>query len=226
MNLPDVRTAAEALGSLQPVLEQFGVTVGAISGALAARGKQVDLFGVVVLAIVTAFGGGTVRDLLLGAPVFWIHHSSYLHNAGLTGLLTFVVARFYTFPETALLVADAFVLAVFTMVGARKAEALGSGPAITVTMGVITGVVGGVLRDVLTGEIPMVFRRRIYLYATAALCGGLVFVGVRAAWPEQVQAGVAAGVLVTLLLRLAAIRWRVSLPEFEHKDDEPPPADG
>lgn len=212
---------AQTLGSLQTVLEHFGVAVGAISGALAARGKQVDLFGVVVLAIVTAFGGGTVRDLLLSAPVFWIGNSSYLHNAGITALATFVVARFYVIPEAVLQVSDAFVLAVFTMLGAQRAEAFGAGPAITVTMGMITGVVGGVLRDVLTGEIPMVFRRRIYLYATAALCGGLVFVGLNYGWPDHPHASVLAGVVVTLALRLAAIRWRLSLPEFEHKDDGP-----
>lgn len=214
---------AETLGNLQTVLEHFGVAVGAITGVLAARGKQVDLFGVIVLAIVTAFGGGTVRDLLLDVPVFWIGDTSYLHNAGLTALLTFFVVRFYAFPETVLMVADAFVLALFTMVGARKALAFGSGPAIAVTMGVITGVVGGMLRDVLAGEIPLVFRRRIYLYATAALSGGLVFVGVHHLWPQHHYTAVVAGLTVTLLLRLAAIRWRLSLPEFAHKDDAPPP---
>jgi uncharacterized membrane protein YeiH len=218
---------AETLGTLQTVLEHFGVTVGAISGVLAARGKQVDLFGVIVLAIVTAFGGGTVRDLLLDAPVFWMSDSSFLHNAGITALFTFFVVRVYAFPETVLMIADAFVLALFTVVGARKALAFGSGPAIAVTMGVITGVVGGVLRDVLTGEIPLVFRRQIYLYATAALIGALVFVGLHHAWPERPHTGVVAGLGVTLLLRLAAIRWRVSLPEFAHKDDAPrPPPEG
>jgi uncharacterized membrane protein YeiH len=222
VNLPGIHFDAETLGTLQTVLEHFGVAVGAISGVLAARGKQVDLFGVVVLAIVTAFGGGTVRDLLLGAPVFWIGNPSYLHNAATTALVTFVAARFYVFPEAVLQVADAFVLALFTMVGAHKAGAFGAGPAITVTMGIITGVVGGVLRDVLTGEIPLVFRRRIYLYATAALCGGLAFVGLNHFWPANSHTNVIAGVVVTLSLRLAAIRWRLSLPEFEHKDDEPP----
>lgn len=226
MTLPGIHFDADTLGTLQLVLEHFGVAVGAISGVLAARGKQVDLFGVVVLAIVTAFGGGTVRDLLLGAPVFWIGNPSYLHNAATTALVTFVAARFYVFPEMVLQVADAFVLALFTLVGARKAEALGNGPAITVTMGIITGVVGGVLRDVLTGEIPMVFRRQIYLYATAALCGGVVYEALRHLWPEQRQASMLTGLMVTLVLRLAAIRWRLSLPEFEHKDDSPDESSG
>src|SRR6187431_410927 len=155
--------------SLQLVLEHIGIFFAAITGVLAARGKEVDLFGVIVLALVTAFGGGTIRDLDLGSvPVFWITNSGFLINGTITAVVTFYLVRFRELPTTVLMVADAFVLALFTIAGARKGLAFAVAPAIAIAMGVITGVMGGVLRDLLMGEIPLVFRREIYLYATAA----------------------------------------------------------
>jgi uncharacterized membrane protein YeiH len=206
---------------MQYLLEHFGVAVAAITGVLAARGKRVDLFGVMVLAVVTAFGGGTVRDLCLGStPVFWIQDPRYLVNAVGMAVLTFVVARFHHFPETVLLVADAFALAFFTMAGVKKSLVMGTGPTIAVAMGVITGVVGGMLRDVLTGEIPLVFRQQIYLYATAALIGALVFVLLNHWLPDQ-HTNLLVATVATLGLRLGAIRWKVTLPEFEHRASSP-----
>lgn len=207
---------------MQHVLEHFGVSVAAITGVLAARGKQVDLFGVVVLALVTAFGGGTVRDLLLDAPrIFWVEAPEFLYNAFATALVTFVIVRFRELPTTVLLVADAFALALFTMVGTRKGLGFEVVPAIAVMMGVITGVVGGMLRDVLLGQIPLVFRREIYLYATAAFCGASVFVTLEHfRWNPQVNMII--GVSVTLLLRLIGIKWRIGLPMLRHKTPPPP----
>ena len=200
------------------LLEHFGVAVAAITGVLAARGKRVDLFGVIVLAIVTAFGGGTVRDLCLGsAPVFWIADHRFLLNAAGVAVLTFFVARLWRMPEAVLLVADAFALAFFTMVGTEKSLALGTAAPIAIAMGVITGVAGGILRDVLTGEIPLVFRQQIYLYATAALVGAGVYVLLLRTLSEPRLAMLLATAL-TLALRLGAIRWKLSLPEFDPKE--------
>ena len=205
---------------MQYLLEHFGVAVAAITGVLAARGKRVDLFGVMVLAVVTAFGGGTVRDLCLGStPVFWITDSSYLLNATGVAVATFFMARFWEFPGPALQVADALALAFFTMVGAKKSLLLGTSPTIAVAMGVITGVVGGVIRDVLTGEIPLVFRQRIHLYATAALIGAVVFVVLNRWQPDQ-SINLLVATATTLGLRLGAIRWKLSLPEFESRNPE------
>ena len=204
---------------MQYVLEHFGVVVAAITGVLAARGKRVDLFGVIVLALVTAFGGGTLRDMLVGdTPVFWVRDPNFLLSATVVAIASFFVARFRDFPLAVLLVADAFALALFTMIGVKKALAFQVAPSIAIAMGVITGVVGGIIRDLLTGEIPLVFRREIYLYATAALCGAVVFV-VLSKWSlgEQANMMVAAG--TTLLLRLAAIRWKLGLPVFRHRDE-------
>jgi uncharacterized membrane protein YeiH len=195
-------------------LEQFGVAVAAITGALAARGKHVDLFGVVVLAVVTAFGGGTIRDLMLGdTPVFWMRDGAHVLTATATALVTFVLVRFHEFSPRVLLLADAMALAAFTMIGVKKGLLFAAPAPVAVTLGVITGVAGGILRDTLTGEIPFVFRQEIYLYATASLCGAIVFVFSQSIW---------VGATVTLLLRLIAIRWRLALPVFKHR---PPPTE-
>lgn len=202
---------------MQYVLEQFAVSVAAITGVLAARGKQVDLFGVLVLALVTAFGGGTIRDVVLGSlPVFWTADQSYALNAAATAVGMFYLVRYHELPGTVLMVADACALALFTMIGTRKALGFGVAPSIGVMLGVTTGVAGGILRDLLIGEIPMVFRRQICLYATAAFGGASAFVllnrySASGKWNEILA------ILVTLLLRLAGIRWRIALPLFRPK---------
>lgn len=195
-------------------LEQLGVAVAAITGVLAARGKRVDLFGVVVLAVVTAFGGGTIRDLTLGdSPVFWVRDGNYILTAVAAALVTFVVARFHEFSVRALLLADAVSLAFFTMIGVKKALIFAAPAPVAVTMGIITGVAGGILRDILTGEIPYVFRKEIYFYATASLCGAVVFVLIHNSLASP-QVSVIIGAAVTISLRLAAIRWKLALPLF------------
>ena len=202
---------------MQLILEHFAVSIAAITGVLAARGKQVDLFGVLVLALVTAFGGGTVRDVLLGnLPVFWMADQSFILNAAASAVVTFYLVRYQDLPTEVLMLADAFALALFTMIGTRRGLAFPVAPAIAVMMGVTTGVAGGILRDLLIGEIPLVFRREIYLYATAAFGGASAFVllhqySFNAKWNAIIS------ILITLLLRLAGIKWRIRLPMFRPK---------
>ena len=199
-------------------LEQFGVAVGALSGVLAARGKHVDLFGVVVLALVAAFGGGTLRDLALGdTPVFWVRDGNCILIAVGTALVAFFIARVHTFSSLVLIVADAVVLAFFTMIGVKKALLFSAPTPVAVTLGVVTGVAGGILRDTLTGEIPLVFRSEIYFYATASLCGAVSFL-LLLRWLPDPQIALLAGAAVTLALRLAAVRWKLKLPVFKHRD--------
>jgi uncharacterized membrane protein YeiH len=199
----------------QLLLEHFGVFVSAITGVLAARGKKIDLFGVLVLALVTAFGGGTVRDVLVGdLPVVWLRGPGLLVNATLAALLTFFIARFWKLPHRALLVADALALAFFTMLGTQKGVTLAFSPPVAVLLGLVTGVAGGIARDVLTGDVPMVFRPEIRLYATAALCGAAVCAAAHALGATGSVATLA-GAGLTLALRLAAIYWKLSLPVFE-----------
>jgi len=203
---------------MQPLLEHFAVATAAITGVLAARGKQVDLFAVIVLALVTAFGGGTIRDLLLGAGhIFCIDNPCYLLNALATAVIMFFLVRVHELPTTVLLVADAFALALFTIIGARKGLAFQVHPGIAILMGVLTGVAGGILRDVLIGEIPLVFRREVYLYATAAFCGASFFVFLTRI-SDNAQLNVILGTVATLVLRLAGIKWRIGLPLFRPKN--------
>jgi len=203
---------------MQPVvllLDLAGVAVFAISGALAAGRKRMDLFGVVVLACVTALGGGTARDLTLGAyPVFWVADPRYVFVAVAGAIVTFVAVRRWRLPQGLLLLADAFGLALFTVIGAERALAHGASGPVAVIMAVVTGVVGGMLRDVLVREIPFICRSE--LYATASLCGAVVFVAF-AQGPPPLGLAVAASFVVTLGLRLAAIRWGLSLPSWPQR---------
>lgn len=201
--------------TLQPVLEHIRISVAAITGVLAARGKRIDLFGVLVLALVTAYGGGTVRDLLVGdLPPVWLRSSDYLLNATVTALVTFFVIRLRSLPERVLVIADAFALALFTMIGVRKGVTMEFASSVAIMLGVITGVAGGILRDVLIGEVPLVFRREINLYATAALGGAALYVGLHAIGVREMVA-TSAGMILTLALRLAGIRWKIGLPLLE-----------
>lgn len=211
---------------VQHALDYAGVAVCAISGALAAGRRSLDLLGVVVIAIVTSIGGGTLRDLLLDRhPVFWIAQTGYLVVAIAAALFTLIYVRFFKPPERVLLVADAFGLALFTISGARIADASGVDGVIVVTMGVITGVFGGVLRDVLCAEIPMILRKG-HIYATAAIAGASAFVLMKNFGMDPSITALA-GMAVVIVLRLAAIIWNLELPVFSlqdhgrHGDDKP-----
>lgn len=195
------------------LLEHFGVSVGALSGVLAARGRRLDLFGVLVLSLVTAFGGGSLRDLLAGdTPVAWLKSPHLFYTACITAVIAFVVCRRWEPRASWLLIADAFALAFFTIAGTQKGLALGFASAVAITLGVITGVAGGIIRDVLTSRVPLVFQPEIYLYATAAFAGGLAYcLLVLAVSPT---AAMWAAVAITLVLRLSAIRYRLVLPVF------------
>jgi uncharacterized membrane protein YeiH len=197
-------------------LEHFAVAVSAITGVLAAR-RQIDLFGVIVLALVTALGGGTIRDIILGhGPVFWTEDSTYLINAAVTAVVTFYLVRYHELSRTFLLVADAFSLALFTILGTQKALKFDVPASVAVAMGVTTGVAGGILRDLLMGQIPLVFQREIYLYATAAFCGASFFVLLNR-WSPDSKTNMLVGISTALLMRLAGIRWRLTLPMFRPK---------
>lgn len=202
------------------VLDLLGVGVFAISGVLAAARKSLDVLGVTVIAVVTAIGGGTLRDVLLDRhPIFWIADATYLWVIlGATGI-TLGYLRFWIASRRALLVADALGVAFFTIAGVQIAQQAGHSDPIAVLMGTITGVAGGVLRDVLTAEIPLIFRPG-RLYATAALAGAGLYV-LLAGHGLLMEAAALAGMGVTAGLRLAAIFWRLELPVVRVSDDEP-----
>jgi uncharacterized membrane protein YeiH len=189
-----------------------GVAVFAVSGALAAERKGLDIFGVIVIASVTAIGGGTVRDLLLNRhPIFWIADPHYLIVIAAAAVLTAFTSGAFPPPANALLVADALGLGLFTLSGALIAETAGLSPIIVVLMGTMTGAAGGVIRDLLTADIPLILRRDIY--ATAAIAGVALYLVLRALGMKQPWAfGI--GMAAVVLLRLLAIQLRWQLPTF------------
>lgn len=155
-------------------LDIIGTAVFAISGVLLAGKLRMDPFGVLVLGVVTAVGGGTIRDMALAnGPVFWVKDPTDLVVAMVTSMLTILLVRQpRRLPKWILPVLDAVGLAVFVGIGVNKAFLAGSGPLVAVCMGVVTGVGGGIIRDVLAREIPMILRTEIY--ATACIVGGIV----------------------------------------------------
>jgi uncharacterized membrane protein YeiH len=202
-------------------LDFFGVFVFAFSGALMAGRYKLDPFGVVVLASVTAIGGGTVRDVILQAPVFWLSQPIYLYIILITAGLTILFVRQpKRIPKRFLYVADAFGLALFAVLGTQKALDLGTSITVAIMMGAITGVVGGMIRDLMCNVIPLILRQEIY--ALAAILGGGIFVGLHKLGFSENDASIVA-ILCALTVRLAAIYWKVSLPAFhiEEKEDKP-----
>ncbi|MCB1209216.1 MAG: trimeric intracellular cation channel family protein [Verrucomicrobiales bacterium] len=196
-------------------IEYFAVAVCAISAVLAAEGKGMDLFGVMVLALVTAVGGGTIRDLCLGVrPLFWIAEPMHLWTALIVAAVTFVIVRFVHLPHRLLGVADAFGLALFGIAGTEKALANAAPPIVAILLGIVTGVAGGILRDVLRAEVPWVFKPEVNLYATAVFAGALVFVLLEQSLPPS-EGNRYIGMVVILILRLAAMRWKLRLPTFQ-----------
>lgn len=200
-------------------LDIFGIIVFALSGALMAGRYKLDPFGVVVLASVTAIGGGTIRDIILQVPVFWTVKPHYLYVILATSLLTIILIRQpKRIPKRFLLIADAFGLALFAVLGTQKSMALGAPLPVAIIMGTITGVAGGMIRDVLCNVIPMILQKEIY--ALAAMLGGCLYsIFNLLGWSDNEATMVA--IAGALLLRLAAIYWRVSLPAFDiiDKDD-------
>ena len=200
------------------LIELAGVAVFAASGVIAAGRKNLDVLGMAVIATVTAIGGGTLRDLLLDRPVVWIVRPGYLYVILGAALATILYTRRFHPPERLLAVLDAFGLALFTISGAQIAEELGHAGIVVVLMGSLTGVAGGVIRDVLTGEIPLIFRKG-QIYATAAIAGAVVYLVAQSAIDRTAAA--LAGMACIAALRLGAIAWNWTLPVFSVPGDRP-----
>ncbi|WP_016855098.1 trimeric intracellular cation channel family protein [Halomonas smyrnensis] len=204
-------------------LDMAGVIVFALSGVILACRSRMDPFGMLVLAAVTGIGGGTLRDLVLGVrPVFWVGDPAYLWVILATvGLSVLGFHYIHRLSRGFLPVADAFGLALFTVIGTHKALTLEAPGVVAVLMGLLTGVAGGMMRDVLARRVPMVLRQEIY--ATAAIAGGVVLVGLEAlGTPFALNVG--ASLATTLGLRLSAIHWHLALPVFAWVTVAPPPA--
>lgn len=190
-----------------------GTAVFAISGGLAAAQKRLDISGFVLLAFVTAVGGGTMRDLLLHrGEVFWVRQPLYVILGAAPGILVYFAADRLRSLEKAIVWADALGLAVFAVIGTGIAMQHEVSSLTAVLMGVLTASGGGVLRDVLRNEVPLLLQRE--LYAVAALAGSAVMVGLSRALDVAPGVAVASGLAVAFGVRSAGIIWRLNLPVF------------
>lgn len=202
--------------SLINILDLCAVAVCAVTTTLEAQRRELDLFGVTVIAVISGIGGGTVRDILLGRlPVYWVHEPIYIVVGMMAAILTFFFASKLTLPKNFFLLPDAIGLALFTAIGTHVAMSLHVHWFVAAIMGVITGVCGGVIRDILCNEVPLVFRTDIY--ATAALIGAFVLIALDGLGMGQ-QWALPTAMIVTVTIRLIAIRWHIHLPRFNRYD--------
>jgi len=193
------------------IIEAFGTFAFAISGAIAAVKSRYDLFGILVLAFVTAIGGGTIRDLLIGnVPVSWLNNSIAIWSAVSGFALTVIFHKWFKEIQKWIIFFDAAGLGVFTVMGIQVGLNADMGIGISITLGTITGCFGGVIRDVLSGSRPLIFHSE--LYATASIIGGILYVALLTQmgvfWAQIVAIAAVIGI------RMIAYHFHFTLPQF------------
>ena len=192
----------------------FAVIVSSASGVLKAGFKQFDLFGVIIIAIATGLGGGSLRDILLDRDVFWIRDQVFFIASLGSAIAIFIAARLIVVSPKYFLIADAAGLATFGIAGTLVSLMVGAPPLVASFMGVMTGTMGGIFRDVLCGEPPVVFLSP--LYATVSWGGSLIFIGLLHFSEDITLAAVISGLSI-FVSRLLAIHYDISLPRFRFK---------
>lgn len=198
------------------IIDILGTIAFAISGVLIAMDKKLDLFGVIIIAFVTAIGGGTLRDLLIGnVPVVWMRDLTYVVTILATVLVTILFSSKIKYLRKSLFLFDTIGIGLYTMVGVEKGIQAELLPIMCIALGTITASFGGVIRDILCNEIPVIFRKEIY--ATPCILGGaLYFLLQFFNLPEPYA--YALGILGVITLRLAAVRFGISLPNIYRKE--------
>lgn len=196
------------------VLDILGTISFAVSGVLTAYHKKLDPFGVFIIAFVTAVGGGTLRDVLIGnTPVSWMVDVKYVFVISLSVVLSIIFIKKISYLRTSLFLFDTIGLGVFTIIGVEKGIDANLHPMICVALGTITASFGGVIRDILSNEIPVIFRKEVY--ATAAVFGGLLFLTLQYfSIPALVNYTVTSLLIITI--RLLAVKYNLSLPTLYH----------
>ncbi len=194
------------------ILDILGTIAFAISGALAAMDRRLDLFGIFIIAFVTAIGGGTLRDTLIGStPVTWMENTIYVYLIGLVTILAIIFRNQIFYLKKSLFLFDTIGLGIFTITGVEIGLQNDLAPIICVAIGTMTGTFGGVIRDILCNEIPVIFRKEIY--ATACIIGGLVFIIMNTLEvPRDII--YLSTTLIVIAIRLVVVKWHISLPYF------------
>jgi uncharacterized membrane protein YeiH len=195
--------------TLITIIDYLGTFVFAVSGILAAIDKKMDLFGVFILGVVTAVGGGTVRDLLIGStPVGWLQQPIYLYIIiGALGFCFFFSSLILKLKKSFFLF-DTIGIGLYTILGLQKTLDVGLAPIIAVTMGIVSAVFGGVIRDVLSNEVPLIFRKEIYAFA--CLAGGTLFLIAEQFILEPYA--MILSISVVIIIRILAIKKHWELP--------------
>ncbi len=194
------------------LIEVIGTIAFAMSGAFAAMQYKLDPFGVLIIAFATAVGGGTIRDLLLGAPVFWMHDMLICSVIFLSAIFSMIFRSIEKSFKNTLFIFDSVGLGLFTIIGVQKGMEYGYHPVICLTLGTITGCFGGVLRDILINRIPLLLRREIY--ATACIIGGLSFIlmtHIPGISTEFVQIST---IIIIVVIRSIAVKYQLQIPKF------------
>ena len=200
--------------TLGVALDYLGVGFFAMSGAIAAAERRQDVITFLFFGAITGIGGGTLRDLLIGAPVFWVHQPGYLLVCGLAALIVWF-SRERWFRRRALLWLDAFGLATYAVVGAVKAEGVGLGAPVCIVMGVLTACLGGIIRDVLAEQPSVLLKREIYV--TAAIVAATVYEALSTLGLAH-EVCAAGGVIAGFGVRAGALHWGWRLPDFHGED--------
>ncbi|SIR02387.1 trimeric intracellular cation channel family protein [Maribacter ulvicola] len=197
-------------------IDILGTIAFAISGVLVAMDKKLDAFGVFIIAFVTAVGGGTLRDLLIGiGPVGWLNAPLHLLIIVITVLLTIIFVKQLKYVRRSLFLFDSIGIGLYTMVGIEKGLAADLPPVMCIALGTITACFGGVLRDILCNEIPVIFRKEIY--ATVCILGGLVYF-LLIQFPIQNTIAYSMAIVTIIIMRVLAVRFKISLPNIYRKE--------
>jgi len=195
------------------IIDLLGIVAFAISGVLVAMDKKLDLFGVFIIAFVTATGGGTLRDLLIGStPVLWMQEPIYVYTIAGTVAVAILFRDKLKYFRTSLFLFDTIGIGLYTMVGIEKGLNIDLLPIMCIALGTITACFGGVIRDILCNEIPVIFRTK-EIYATACILGGVSYFLVRKLPFDNAYAFVAA-ILIIIGVRILAVKFKIALPNI------------
>ena len=202
--------------SLLLIIDILGTIAFAVSGGLTAMKKRLDLFGIFIIAFVTAVGGGTLRDILIDAPVTWMNDLTFFYVIVIATILAVIFRKKLNYVRRSLFLFDTIGIALYTIVGVEKGIAAGFSPVICVALGTISACFGGVIRDILCNEIPVIFRKNIY--ATACILGGFAyFLLIKTTLTADFVVLISGAIVI--VIRLLAVIFNLSLPNIYKKDD-------